>query len=76
MKIKQLTLLPQDLQLLTHLESVGTITAVEAATVYKIRCLTSNIARLRTHGVQISTQFKKDLTGQRYARYSYTGVSA
>jgi len=63
-------LLPQDAELLNHFETVGTITAVEAATLYKVRCITSNISRLRKHGVAIDTAFKKDITGQRYARYS------
>jgi hypothetical protein len=69
-------LLPQDLQLQNHLQTVGTITAVEAATIYKVRCITSNISRLRKSGMTIGTQFKKDLTGQRYARYSYPVVAS
>ena len=75
MNVQQLTMLPQDYKLFTHLETVGSITAVEAATIYKIRCITSNISRLRKHGVKISTTFKKDLTGQRYARYNFVKVA-
>ena len=69
-------MLPQDLELQNHLRAVGTITAVEAATIYKVRCITSNITRLRRSDMTINTEFKKDLTGQRYARYSYQGVAS
>ena len=68
-------MLPQDLEIFKHLETLGTITAVEAATLYKVRCMTSNISRLRKQGMKISTSFKKDLTGQRYARYSVQQVA-
>ena len=64
------TLLPQDLKLFKHLTTLGTISSLEAATLYKVRCITSNISRLRKAGLQISTAFKKDFTGQRYARYT------
>jgi hypothetical protein len=64
---------PQDASLANHLETVGTITAVEAATLYKIRSITSNIFRLRKLGMVITTDFKRDLTGQKYARYIYAG---
>jgi len=63
-------LLPQDRAILNHLNAVGTITAIEAATLYKVRSITSNISRLRKAGLGVMTSFKKDLTGQRYARYS------
>lgn len=63
-------ILPQDRDIANHFSVVGTITAVEAATLYKVRSLTSNVARLRKAGLQITTEFKKDITGQRYARYS------
>ena len=69
-------MLPQDLELQNHLQTVGTITAVEAETIYKVRCITSNISRLRKSGMNIATEFKKDLTGQRYARYSYQAVAS
>jgi len=72
MNIQQL--LPQDLALFNHFKVLGTITAVEAATLYKVRSITSNISRLRKAGMKITTSFKKDLTGQRYARYSAQAV--
>jgi hypothetical protein len=63
------TMLPQDLNVARHLEALGSITSIEASTLYKVRCITSNISRLRKHGMSIATEFKKDITGQRYARY-------
>lgn len=69
-------MLPQDQDIQVHLRTVGTITAVEASTLYKVRCMTSNISRLRKSGMTITTEFKKDLTGQRYARYRYQGVAS
>jgi len=59
----------QDEMLTRHLLEVGSITGVEAQTIYKTRSITSNIVRLRAKGLQIITEFKKDLSGQRYARY-------
>lgn len=59
----------QDEMLTRHLLEVGSITGVEAQTIYKTRCITSNIVRLRAAGLSIVTEFKKDLSGQRYARY-------
>lgn len=69
-------MLPQDQSIARHFQAVGTITAVEAATLYKVRSITSNISRLRKAGMQISTEFKKDITGQRYARYNLSQVAA
>jgi len=59
----------QDELLTRHLQEVGSITGVEAQTIYKVRCITSNIRRLRQAGMNIHTEFKKDLSQQRYARY-------
>lgn len=59
----------QDAMLERHLLEVGSITGMEAQTIYKARCITSNIKRLRNNGMNIHTEFKKDLAGQRYARY-------
>jgi len=76
MNLAKIELLPMDYAIYNHLMTVGTITAVEASTLYKVRCMTSNISRLRKYGLQIATSFKKDLTGQRYARYSVQQVAA
>lgn len=60
----------QDEIVLRHLKEVGTITCMEAHMIYKIRSLTSVIARLkRRHGLMIDSILKKDLNGQRYVRY-------
>ena len=59
----------QDEMLSRHLIETGSITGMEAQTIYKTRCVTSNIKRLRNGGMRIHTEFKKDLAGQRYARY-------
>ena len=55
-----------------HLLSLGTITGCEAGSLYKTRCLTSNIARLRASGLTIISERKTDATGQRYVRYHCT----
>lgn len=60
----------QDEIVLRHLQEVGSITCMEAHMVYKIRSLTSVIARLkRRKGLIIESILKKDLNGQRYVRY-------
>lgn len=63
------TKMSQDDMLTRHLLETGSITGMEAQTIYKTRCVTSNIARIRAKGMNIYTEFKKDLSGQRYARY-------
>ena len=63
----------QDEMLKRHLLEVGTITPMEASTIYKCRSVTSNIARLRAvHKLDIVSEYKKDLQGQRYVRYHCT----
>jgi len=64
---------PQDSSLAHHLQKVGSITAVEASTLYKIRSLTSNIWRLRALGMEIMADRRRDITGQRYVRYHLGG---
>lgn len=64
---------PQAQIVLNHLERVGNITPVEASTVYKVRHLPRRIADLKDAGYEIVTQMKKDLAGQRYARYVLQG---
>ena len=63
----------QDTMVLRHLMAVGNLTAVEASNVYKIRSLTSVIARLR-RTYEIVSETKRDLLGQRYVRYHYKGL--
>ena len=59
----------QDDIIATHLDTVGSITCVEAQTVYRVRSLTSVVSRLRKRGYEIESERKTDLTGQRYVRY-------
>ncbi|MGH8430226.1 MAG: helix-turn-helix domain-containing protein [Solimonas sp.] len=60
---------PQTRQIASHLKTVGDISGVEAATLYKARSLTRRIADLRDAGVSIKSERKRDVTGQRYVRY-------
>ena len=62
----------QDEMLKRHLMEVGTITPMDAQIIYQRRSVTSNIARLRAQGLNIKSEFKKDLSGQRYVRYHCT----
>ena len=61
----------QDEMIRRHLDMVGTITCMEAQTVYRVRSLTSVVARLRKNGMVIDSERKTDPTGQRYVRYHY-----
>ena len=45
------------------------ITQVEAESVYKIRRLASRIDELKKEGWNIKSEIKRDMMGQRYARY-------
>lgn len=60
---------------MNHLCAKGSITGVEAATLYKVRSLPRRIATLRQRGVYIESERHVDLTGQRYVRYQYRGVT-
>lgn len=57
----------------THLRFKGSITGVEAATLYKVRSLPRRIATLRQRGFYIESERHVDMTGQRYVRYQYRG---
>lgn len=61
---------PQTRCIADHLLEVGTISGVEAAAMFKTRSLTRRIADLRDAGAEITSEFKKDSTGQRYVRYT------
>ena len=56
--------------LIKHFEMAGSITNVEAQAVYKIRSLPRRICDLEEQGYTFLRQWKKDLTGQRYVRYT------
>jgi hypothetical protein len=55
--------------LIRHFETVGSISNVEAQSIYKIRALPRRISDLEKLGFKFERQRKKDLTGQRYVRY-------
>ena len=57
-----------------QLESRRSISGVEAATIYKIRSLPRRILDLKQLGYQFESQWRTDPTGQRYKRYTLTGV--
>jgi polyhydroxyalkanoate synthesis regulator phasin len=53
-----------------HLVMKGSISQMEAEGLYGVRRLTSRINELKKNeGVQIKTEIRKALNGQRYARY-------
>lgn len=56
-------------QLKKHLDVVGSISNVEAWSIYNMRALPRRIADLVDTGYKIKRVWKKDLTGQRYVRY-------
>lgn len=60
---------PQATTILDHLKKVGSISNVEAQALYKCRALPRRIADIKATGVNIQSVYKKDATGQRYARY-------
>ena len=60
--------------LIKHFESRTSISGVEAANIYKIRSLPRRILDLKEIGYQFESKWKTDPTGQRYKRYTLTGV--
>lgn len=66
-------LTPQCRQLLDLLEAKGSVTALEAGGVYRIRSLSRRITDLKQAGYKIVRDLTKDTTGQRYARYYLKG---
>jgi len=53
-----------------HFAENGSITNVEAQAVYKIRSLPRRICDLEGEGYSFERTWKRDLTGQRYMRYT------
>jgi hypothetical protein len=53
-----------------HLESIGSISNLEAQSLYRVRSLPRRIRDLEERrGLQIKREWRKDLTGERYMRY-------
>jgi hypothetical protein len=65
---------PQVDMLLDHFMQRPSITAVEAAALYRIRSLSRRIVDLSKMGFKFSKQHSVDPTGQRYVRYHFVGV--
>ena len=64
------TLQPLDAVIYDHLKKVGNISGMEAIGLYKARHLPSIIHRIRKAGYRVNSNYQKDATGQRYARYT------
>ncbi|MDE3021870.1 MAG: hypothetical protein KGI54_08425 [Pseudomonadota bacterium] len=60
-------------QLREHMQEVGEISQIEAASLYKVRSLTKQMSNLRKEGMSLLSQWKTDITGQRYVRYRFLG---
>ena len=60
--------------LMRHFEHQPSISNIEAQAVYRIRALPRRIADLKELGWKFDSAWKVDLTGQRYKRYTLTGV--
>jgi hypothetical protein len=63
-------------RILGHLKTVGTLTSLEAAGLYRCRQLPARVWDLKRDGHSIRTELKEDHTGQRYARYHYEGEAS
>lgn len=59
----------QNKKILDHLNNVGSISFLEAWTLYSVRSLTRRIKDLREAGHEITSENRRDHTGQRYVRY-------
>lgn len=59
--------------LLEHFKLKPTITAIEAAAMFRIRSLSRRINDLEAQGYLFSRIRRKDSTGQRYVRYHFLG---
>ena len=66
---------PQVDMLLEHFQQRPSITAVEAAALYRIRSLSRRIVDLINQGYRFSKQHSVDPTGQRYVRYHFIGFN-
>lgn len=60
----------QNDKILDHLQKVGSISFLEAWTLYSVRSLTRRIKDLRESGIDIISERRRDNNGQRYVRYS------
>ena len=56
-------------KILEHLKAEGSISGAEAYLMYKARSCTKRISELRKAGYDITSEWRRDTTGQRYVRY-------
>jgi hypothetical protein len=54
---------------LNHIIMKGSISQLEADSLYRVKRLTSRIHELKKAGLNIIAEMRKDNTGKRYARY-------
>ena len=66
---KQITMSPQSAVVLKHLLAQGSITAVEAQAVHRVRSVSRRITEIQDAGFWVDKVQSKDVTGQRYVRY-------
>ena len=69
LSLRMTPLTPQADAVLNHLIAAGSVTAVEAAAVLRVRHLPARIFELSKAGYEITRTRRKDSTGQRYVRY-------
>jgi len=63
----------QQHSVLNHILMKGSISQLEAHELYKVRRLTSRIDELKKRGVALVAEMRKDLVGDKYARYYIAG---
>jgi len=56
-------------KVLNHLIDHGSISALEAAELYRVRSLSRRICDLKDEGFEIVSEWRKDPLGQRYKKY-------
>lgn len=74
-KVRKPAMTPQCQTILDHLSARGSISGVEAHSVYRIRALPRRIADLRDLGFDITSETRTDETGQRYTRYHLAALA-
>lgn len=67
---------PQVDLLLDHFRKRSSITAIEAAAMYRIRSISRRVNDLEDKGYRFSREARKDERGQRYVRYHFLGKRA
>jgi len=68
---KRKTGMTQELKVLNHIKTAGSITVREALVEYSVNSLTKRISNLRAAGHSIVSNVKSHpVTGQRYVRYT------